>query len=71
MTEQEFQRRTEVYAEHATQLAAELYGTTKEAADVGETRRYLSLARTAAQECELWLGRAMVAHSSSGPRSAR
>jgi hypothetical protein len=64
MSEQEFQERAERLADAAAQLANELRALNQQAAvDVGETKRYIALARTAAQESELWLGRAMVAHA--------
>ncbi len=65
----EFQSRAEAAADRASAIADALSVLNKELlADVGETKRYLSLARTAAQESELWLGRAMVAYAGSRPK---
>lgn len=67
MTEQQFQSRCEALAEHAVHTADNIASLNKETPDVKEAKRYLSLARTAAQESELWLGKAMVAFACARP----
>lgn len=63
LDEKKFQSVTEVYADSAVALTERIAELSKKTADVGMTRRYLSLARTAAEESELWLGKAMVAYA--------
>ncbi len=65
MNEAEFQARTEALADNAMRTADQINALNKETPDVKEAKRYLSLARTAAQESELWLGKAMVAFAST------
>lgn len=63
LTEPRFQSVCEVYADSAVALSERIRELNKKTADVGDAKRYLSLARTAAQESELWLGKAMVAYA--------
>lgn len=65
MTEAQFQARTEALADIVVHAADDIHALNKETPDVKEAKRYLSLARTAAQESELWLGKAMVAFAST------
>lgn len=65
MTEAQFQARSEALADMAVRTADQIHELNKETPDVKEAKRYLSLARTAAQESELWLGKAMVAFAST------
>lgn len=65
LDEKKFQSVTEVLADNAVALTERIAELSKKSADVGMTRRYLSLARTAAEESELWLGKAMVAYAGS------
>lgn len=64
MNDAQFQERCESQADNALALANALVLLNNETPNVGEAKRYLSLARTAAQESELWLGKAMVAFAS-------
>lgn len=65
MNAETFQSNTEAHAEEANKLADELRVLNNQVrSDKHETKRYLALARTAAQESELWLGKAMVAFAS-------
>jgi hypothetical protein len=66
MTDAQFQDRAEACCDAASANADRINALNKEVSNIGDANRYLSLARTAAQESELWLGKAMVAFASGG-----